>query len=375
MIYLDNSATTKPCKEAVEAMTKALTENWGNPSALYNFGLEAAQLLRSARHQVAAAMGAEPDRVFFTSGGTEADNWAVFSTIKRLGKRGKHIITTAVEHHAILNCMQQLEAQGFDVTYLQPDHSGNISLDALKAALRKDTILVSVMMVNNESGAVMPIAQMAKLTHRMCPEAIFHTDAVQGFLKVPFTAKTLGADLISVSSHKIHGPKGAGALYISPRLKSFPALLMGGGQESNFRSGTEATPAIFGFAAACTAGKATFPEDIRREKELLDGLIAKLCKLEGLKINGAHQAPHILSLSVPGLPTQNSINILQDAGICVSAGSACAKGHRSHVMTAMGLSPEVIDGSFRVSISRDTTAEELDRLAEVIEKELLPRVK
>ena len=375
MIYLDNSATTKPCKEAVEAMTKALTENWGNPSALYNFGLEAAQLLRSARHQVAAAMDAEPDRVFFTSGGTEADNWAVFSTIKRLGKRGKHIITTAVEHHAILNCMQQLEAQGFDVTYLQPDHSGNISLDALKAALQKDTILVSVMMVNNESGAVMPIAQMAKLTHRMCPEAIFHTDAVQGFLKVPFTAKTLGADLISVSSHKIHGPKGAGALYISPRLKSFPALLSGGGQESNFRSGTEATPAIFGFAAACTAGKATFPEDIRREKELLDGLIAKLCKLEGLKINGAHQAPHILSLSVPGLPTQNSINILQDAGICVSAGSACAKGHRSHVMTAMGLSPEVIDGSFRVSISRDTTAEELDRLAEVIEKELLPRVK
>ena len=375
MIYLDNSATTKPCEEAVEAMTKALTENWGNPSALYGFGLEAAQHLRSARHQVAAAMGAEPDRVFFTSGGTEADNWAVFSTVKRLGKRGKHIITTAVEHHAILNCMQQLEAQGFDVTYLQPDHLGNITLDALKAALRKDTILVSIMMVNNESGAVMPIAQMAKLTHRMCPEAIFHTDAVQGFLKIPFTAKTLGADLISVSSHKIHGPKGAGALYISPRLKSFPALMIGGGQEGNYRSGTEATPAIFGFAAACTAGKATFQEDIRREKELLNGLIEKLCKLEGLKINGAHEAPHILSLSVPGLPTQNSINILQDAGICVSAGSACAKGHRSHVMTAMGLSPEVIDGSFRVSISRDTTAEELDRLAEVIENELLPRVK
>ena len=375
MIYLDNSATTKPCKEAVEAMTKALTENWGNPSALYGFGLEAAQHLRSARHQVAAAMGAEPDRVFFTSGGTEADNWAVFSTVKRLGKRGKHIITTAVEHHAILNCMQQLESQGFDVTYLQPDHLGNITLDALKAALRKDTILVSIMMVNNESGAVMPIAQMAKLTHRMCPEAIFHTDAVQGFLKIPFTAKTLGADLISVSSHKIHGPKGAGALYISPRLKSFPALMIGGGQEGNYRSGTEATPAIFGFAAACTACKATFQEDIRREKELLNGLVEKLCKLEGLKINGAHEAPHILSLSVPGLPTQNSINILQDAGICVSAGSACAKGHRSHVMTAMSLSPEVIDGSFRVSISRDTTAEELDRLAEVIENELLPRVK
>ena len=375
MIYLDNSATTKPCQEAVDAMIHALTENWGNPSSLYGFGLEAAQQLRSARHQVAAAMGAEPDRIFFTSGGTEADNWAIFSTAKRLGKRGKHIITTAVEHHAILNCAKELEAQGFEVTYLQPDETGTVTLDALKAALRKDTILVSIMMVNNESGAVMPIPQMAKLTHRMCPEAIFHTDAVQGFLKIPFTAKTLGADLISVSSHKIHGPKGVGALYISPRLKSFPALLQGGGQESAYRSGTEGTPAIFGFAAACTAGKATFREDILREKELIDSLVERLCKLNGLKINGSHEAPHILNLSIPGLPTQNSINILQDAGICVSAGSACAKGHRSHVMTAMGLAPEVIDGSFRVSICRNTTQEELEKLAEVIEKELLPRVK
>ena len=375
MIYLDNSATTKPCKEAVEAMTKALTENWGNPSALYSFGLDAAQALRSARHQVAAAMGAEPDRVFFTAGGTEADNWAILSTVRRFGKKNKHIITTAVEHHAILNVMKDLESQGYEVTYLQPDSLGRITAQQLKEALRKDTILVSVMMVNNESGAVMPIAQMAKLTHRLCPDAIFHTDAVQGFLKIPFAAKTLGADLISISSHKVHGPKGAGALYISPRLKSFPALLLGGGQEGGYRSGTEATPAIFGFAAACTAGKATLQGDIQREKELLDGLIEKLCKLNGLVINGAHEAPHILSLAIPGLPTQNSINILQDAGICVSAGSACAKGHRSHVMTAMGLGPEVIDGSFRVSICRDTTKEELDTLAEVIEKELLPRAR
>ena len=191
--------------------------------------------------------------MFFTSGGTEADNWAVFGTAKRMGKRGKHIVTTAIEHHAILNCMKDLESQGFSVTYLQPDSLGRISVDALKAALRKDTILVSVMMVNNEAGSVMPIQQMARLTHRLCPDAIFHTDAVQGFLKVPFSAKTLGADLISVSSHKIHGPKGCGALYISPRLKSFPALLQGGGQEGGYRSGTEATPAIFGFAAACAA--------------------------------------------------------------------------------------------------------------------------
>ena len=373
MIYLDNSATTKPCKEAIEAMTDALNAHWGNPSALYGFGIDTAALLRSARHKVAAALGAEPDRVFFTSGGTEADNWAIFSTAKRYGKKNKHIVTTAVEHHAVLHCMKELEAQGFEVTYLRPDEQGRITTDALKAALRSDTILVSIMMVNNESGAVMPISQMVRLTRKLAPEAVFHTDAVQGFLKIPFAAKTLGADLISISSHKVHGPKGAGALYISPRLKSFPPLLLGGGQENGFRSGTEGTPAIFGFAAACEACKATFQQDIAREKALLSHLVEKLCKLDGLVINGAHEAPHILSLAIPGLPTQNSINLLQDAGICVSAGSACAKGHRSHVMTAMGLKPQVIDGSFRVSICRDTTEEELDKLAEVIEKELLPR--
>ena len=222
MIYLDNSATTRPCSQAVEAMMQAMTQSWGNPSALYNFGIDTARQLKTARHTVAAAMGAEPDRVFFTSGGTEADNWAVFSTAKRYGKRGRHIITTAIEHHAILNCMKELEARGFEVTYLQPDNQGRITVQNLKAALRPDTILVSIMMVNNEVGSVMPISQMAKLTHKLCPDALFHTDAVQGFLKVPFAARTLGADLISVSSHKVHGPKGAGALYVSPRLKSFP---------------------------------------------------------------------------------------------------------------------------------------------------------
>ena len=349
-----------------------MTENWGNPSALYNFGIDTARALRDARIKVATALGAEHDRVFFTSGGTEADNWALMGTVKRFGKRGKHIITTAVEHHAILNCIKELEAQGFEVTYLQPDGLGNISVDALKEALRKDTILVSIMMVNNEAGAVMPIQQMAKLTHRVCPDAVFHTDAVQGFLKIPFQAKTLGADLISISSHKVHGPKGAGALYISPRLKSFPALLVGGGQESGYRSGTEGTPAIFGFAAACTVVSTTYRQDSLREKALLDALVEKLSALDGVKVNGSHDAPHILSLSVPGVPTQNSLNVLQDAGICVSAGSACAKGHRSHVLTAMKLAPEVIDGSFRVSICKDTTQEELDKLVDVIREKVLP---
>ena len=375
MIYLDNSATTKPCPEAVEAVMAAMTENWGNPSALYGFGFDIAKQLRSARYAVAAAMGAEPDRVFFTSGGTEADNWAIFSTARRFGKKHKHIITTAIEHHAILNCMKELEGQGFEVTYLQPDGDGRITLDALKAALRKDTILVSVMMVNNEVGSVMPIAQMAKLTHKLCPDAIFHTDAVQGFLKVPFSAKTLGADLISVSSHKVHGPKGVGALYISPRLKSFPALLLGGGQESGLRSGTEGTPAIFGFAAACTAVGATYKDDSAREKALIAGFVEKLSQLPGIVVNGCHEAPHVLSLSIPGVPTQNTINILQDHGICVSAGSACAKGHRSHVLTAMNLRPEVMDSSFRVSLCRDTTEEELDALFTVLKDDILPRAR
>ena len=375
MIYLDNSATTKPCPEAVEAMTNAMTESWGNPSALYGFGIDTAHQLRDARRKVAAALGAEPDRVFFTSGGTEADNWAIFSTAKRFGKKNKHIITTAIEHHAILHCMKELETQGFEVTYLQPDETGTVTLAALKEALRPDTILVSVMMVNNEVGSVMPIAQMAKLTKRVCPNAIFHTDAVQGFLKIPFAAKTLGADLISISSHKVHGPKGCGALYISPRLKSFPALLHGGGQENNLRSGTEGTPAIFSFAAACEAGAATFKTDISREKELLQVLAEKISQLDGIVINGCHEAPHILSLSIPGVPTQNTINILQDHGICVSAGSACAKGHRSHVLEAMGLKPEVMDGSFRVSLCKDSTAEELEKLLTVISEEILPRAR
>ena len=236
----------------------------------------------------------------------------------------------------------------------------------LTSSARSVPFVVSCMMVNNESGAVMPISQMAKLTHKLCPSAYFHTDAVQGFLKIPFQAKTLGADLISVSSHKVHGPKGAGALYISPRLKSFPALLLGGGQEGNMRSGTEATPAILGFAAACEALRPTFQADISREKKLLESCIAQLSSMEGVVISGAHEAPHILSLSIPGVPTQNTINILQDAGICVSAGSACAKGHRSHVLSAMGLSPEIIDSSFRVSLSRESTEEDIRALVQGI---------
>ena len=363
MIYLDNSATTRPNEACVAAMNELLTECWFNPSSVYRPGMDAAHRLKTARAQVAQALGAETERVFFTSGGTEADNWAIFSTAKRLGKRGRHIVTTAVEHHAVLHPMQQLEAQGFEVTYLQPDETGFVSVEALKAALRPDTILVSIMMVNNESGAVMPIADMIRITRRLSPLALFHTDAVQGFLKIPFKAKTLGADLISVSGHKIHGPKGVGALYIRPGLP-LPPFIHGGGQESNFRSGTENLPGICGFAAACAATDAQ--QEIARMTDLRDYCRARAQEIPGLVLIGQQAAPHIVNLSLPGLRSQGIINCLQTKGIYVSAGSACSKGHRSHVLEAMHLPPAVIDGSVRISFCGDNTREDVDRLIDAL---------
>ena len=368
MIYFDNSATTRPCPEAVAAMTELLTDCWANPSALYGPGLAAEQRLSRARRQVAAAMGAEPERVFFTSGGTEADNWALAGAVRRLGKRGKHIVTTAVEHHAVLNPARDLTARGFDVTFLQPDADGRVTVEALEAALRPDTILVSVMMVNNESGAVMPVAEMTRAVRRRCPNALFHTDAVQGFLKVPFRAKTLGADLITVSGHKVHGPKGVGALYIRPGLP-LPPLLLGGGQEKGFRSGTEGTPAICGFGAACEAGTAHLQADIDHMAALRDLCRTLLSELPGVELTGRGDAPHIVGFSIPGHRSQELINRLQDHGICVSAGSACAKGHRSHVLEAMGLPPKVIDGAVRVSFCPANTEAEVRTLAEAVRTE------
>lgn len=363
--YLDNSATTKPCPQAVEAMTQALTELWGNPSSVHRIGMEAEALLRRSREDVARALGAEPDRVFFTSGGTEADNWAIFSAARRLGKRGRHIVTTAVEHHAVLNAMKQLEDQGFSVTYLSPDAQGFVSADALAQALRPDTILVSVMMVNNETGAVMPIADMLRATRRLSPLALFHTDAVQSFCKLPFRAKALGADLISISSHKIHGPKGAGALYIRKGLP-LPPLIFGGGQEQGFRSGTEAMPAIAGFAAACRVYGASAPRDAAHMAALRDFCRQELSAIDGVVLLGRQDAPHIVNFSLPGVRSQGLLNCLQDRQVYVSAGSACSRGHRSHVLEAMGLPAAVIDGSVRVSFCPETTREEILQLTDAV---------
>ena len=365
MIYLDNSATTQPSRACVDAMTELLTAAWGNPSSVHQLGIEAEKSLKTARKQVAQALGAEPERVFFTSGGTEADNWAISGAAERLGKRGRHIITTAVEHHAVLHPMQRLEARGFEVTYLQPDETGYVSVDALTQALRPDTILVSIMMVNNETGAVMPIPEMIRAVRRRSPLALFHADAVQGFFKIPFKAKTLGADLISISGHKIHAAKGVGALYVRPGLP-LPPLILGGGQESNYRSGTENLPGICGFGAACADQLPQLSASIAHMQHLRDLCRETLSDIPGLVLLGKQDAPHIVNLSLPGLRSQGIINCLQDHDIYVSAGSACSRGHRSHVLEAMHLSPAVIDGSIRVSFCPENTEADVNALHDAL---------
>ncbi len=356
--YLDNAATTKPCKSAVDAAAYMMTECWANPSSGHHCGVLAARELKTARSRVAQAMGAQPERIFFTSGGTEADNWAIQSTMLRMGKRGRHIITTAVEHHAVLEPMAFLESRGFEITRLQPDSLGCVSLRDFTEALRPDTVFASVMMVNNETGAVFPIAQMAQALHRNRPDAVFHTDAVQGLGKIDFKARTLGADLISVSAHKIHGIKGAGALYIRPGLEPEP-YIRGGGQESGKRSGTEALPAICAFGAACSV---LDPAQIAVMAALRDRAVERLLTIPGLQLIGAMQAPHIVCAGLPGARSQGILNILQEHGVFVSAGSACSKGKRSHVLTAMQLPTGLTDGAVRISLCPQTTQEEIDLL-------------
>lgn len=360
-IYLDNAATTKPCPQAVEAITEALTENWGNPSAVHARGFRAEQAVKGAREQVAAAMGCSPDRIFFTSGGTEGDNFAVFSVAQKYHKRGRHIITTAVEHHGVLNPIRALEAQGFDVTYLIPEADGTVSPRQLAEALRKDTILVSIMMVNNETGAVNDISRLARITHQRS-DAVFHTDAVQGFLKVPFRASSLGADIISVSSHKICGPKGCGAVYVDRNLH-LPPFIYGGGQEKNLRSGTENVPMILGFGAACAAVSGNLGEKLRRMEAVKGYLLERLAaEIPQATVLGSHMAPHVVSLAIPGLRSQGLIGVLEQHGVYVSAGSACSRGHRSHVLEAMEVPGELIDGSIRVSLCYDSTEADIDGL-------------
>ncbi len=359
-IYFDNAATTKPCPEAVEAVARALTEDYGNPSSGHVLGRRAAAALREAREEIARTLSCDAAELLFTSGGTEGDNMALRGAAYLQRHRCRHIITSEAEHDAVRKTCQALQSQGYEVTFLKPDRSGAIGVSQVLEALREDTGLVSLMLVNNETGAVTDIAGIAAAVKGRNPNALIHSDCVQAFLKVPFTPKKLGADLVTVSAHKIHGPKGVGALYVRKGLR-LPCLVTGGGQEGGVRPGTEPMPAILGFAAAARAGRETFAEDVKRmvdiKQYLMDGLGAAL---PGLRLIGESRAPHILSVSLPGYKSEVLMNLLDARGICVSKSSACKKGARSHVLEAMGESAETVDGAIRISLSRYSTMEEAD---------------
>lgn len=358
-VYLDNGATTKVCPEAAEAAVNAMTVCYGNPSSTHTKGREAKALLDRARAQVAAALGAKPEEIVFTSCGSESDNWALIRGAETNRRVGRHIISSAAEHDAIRKTLEYLEGQGWEVTLLRPGKEGMVTPAQLAEALREDTALVSLMLVNNETGAVTDIPAMRRVLTERGSRALLHTDAVQGFLKVPFSAKTLGADLISLSGHKIHAPKGIGALYIRSGLRLAPYIL-GGGQENGLRSGTEPLPQIAAFGAAAEIGAKEAGAAQERMGQLRQHCIERVLaeSPDAVVIGGG--APHILCLSLPGYRSEVLMNYMEAKGVYVSKGSACKRGKRSHVLEAMGIPARVIDGAIRASLSRFTTREEID---------------
>ena len=362
--YLDNAATTQTRPEAAQAAVTAMTEEWGNPSSRYTFGQEASGRLKEHRAQVAAGLGCRPEEVYFLSCGTEGDNWAIAAAVEKNRRKGKHIITTAIEHAAVLEPIRELERQGYEVTWLQPDQQGIITAEQVEAALRPDTILVAMMLVNNELGTVLPVAETARaIRAARCP-ALLHCDAVQGFLKVPFTPEGLGVDTLAVSGHKVHAPKGIGALYIRRGLR-LPPLIRGGGQEEGLRSGTEPTAQTAAFAAAVEAGRASLERDLAHMRELKDYAARTLREqVPGLELIGAGTAPHILPVTLPGYKSEVVLRFLSDRGIYVSSGSACHKGKPSHVYAALKLPKPQLDGILRISFSYDTAREDVDALVQ-----------
>ena len=366
MIYLDHAATTPVPRAVADAMYAVLTEQFGNPSAQYPMGQEMHRQVEAWRAVIAKAVGCEPKRLFFTSCGTEGDNWAIRAACWQNRHVGRHIVTTAVEHHAVLNCCRQLEQEGWEVTKILPNGNGDISAEAVLAAVRPDTALVSVMMVNNELGNLYPIADIARGLKAVNGKTLLHTDAVQGFLKVPFSAGTLGADFITLSGHKIGAPKGIGALYIGPRVRNPRPLLAGGGQEQGLRSGTEATAQIAGFAKAVELRQEGLEEKLRHMAEIKAYAVEKLRAIPDLQIIGDGQAPHVLSVSMGGWPSQNVVTDLGSQGICISAGSACHQGKSSQVVAALKLPRRVAAGVIRLSFGPETTFAEIDACAEAL---------
>ncbi len=366
-IYLDNSATTKPCREATDAMLHMLTENYGNPSSLHKKGVEASKALETARSQVASALSCSKEEIYFTPSGTAANNTAIFGAVNANKRKGNRIITTAIEHPSVSECMKRLEEQGFEIIRLKPDINGSFSPSELMNAINQKTILISIMAVNNEIGTVNPVSQIKTALRRADSSALIHVDAVQAFGKIPLNPAKSGIDLMSVSSHKIHGPKGAGALYIRKGLSIKP-YLVGGGQERGIISGTEAMPAIIGFGAAVDA-LPSLTKELENVRSVRDHFVSEVTKIGGVHINSPADAlPYIINLSVLGVPSQTIVNSLSEYGIYVSAGSACKKGHRSEVLTATGLDGKRIDSAIRISLSRYTTKKDMDEVVDAINR-------
>ncbi len=362
--YFDNAATTPVRPEAIQAATEVMGECWGNPSSRHRLGSDTTARLAGWRKTVADALGCTPQELSFTSCGTESDNWAILGALELNRRVGKHIITTAMEHDGVLAPLRKLEGQGYEVTYLQPNGDGTIDPEGVAKALRPDTALVTMMLVNNELGTILPVEAAAQAIKKAGSRALLHCDAVQGFLKVPFTPKGLGVDLLSISGHKIHGPKGIGGLYIRDGVK-LPPMILGGGQEEGLRSGTQPTHQIAALAAACVAGRETMERDVAHMSTLKDYAVEQIsAAVPQAQMLTQGGAPHILPLSLVGYKSEVVVRFLSDRGICLSSGSACHRGKPSHVFGALKLPKAVQDGVLRISFSYDTTTADVDALVE-----------
>lgn len=368
MIYLDNAATTPVPKAVADAVYDVLLHHCGNPSSQYPAGQEMKKAVEGWRTVIAGALHCPPEHLHFTSCGTESDNWAIQAALWQGRHTGKHIITTAVEHSAILEPCKLLAQQGYDVTYLKPRRDGNITVEQVANALREDTVLVSMMLVNNETGCVFPVAETARLLREKKSPALLHCDAVQGFLKVSCDPAGWGVDMMSLSGHKLGAPKGIGALYIGPRLREPRPLLPGGGQERGLRSGTEATAQIAGFAKAVELRLENYDAKLAHMTALRDYCREKLLAMGGVVPVGAGTAPHILSVSLVGYPSANIVTELGAEGICISAGSACHQGRASHVVSALGLDKKTAAGVIRISFSPDNTTGDVDALCDALRR-------
>ena len=370
MIYLDNAATTKTAPEVVDAMLPYFSEYYGNASTIYSLGAESKKAMDHARQTIADSLGAKPEEIYFTAGGSESDNWALKATAEAYASKGKHIITTKIEHHAILHTCEYLEKRGFEITYLNVDRDGLISLDELKAAIRPDTILISVMFANNEIGTIEPIAEIGEIAKEH--GVLFHTDAVQAYAQVPINVDEMHIDMLSASGHKLNGPKGIGFLYIRKGVK-IRSFVHGGAQERSRRAGTENIPGIVGLGAAVERAMRIMDSKTRKEIELRDYLIGRLeneiphCWLNGHR---AKRLPNNINFSFLFIEGESMLIMLDMKGICASSGSACTSGSLdpSHVLLAIGLKHEEAHGSLRLTLSEDSTKEEMDIVAEEVKK-------